>query len=220
MKNTPLASKNCPLCLTADPQPFHEDLNRSYLRCETCQLAFVPSEEHLSHEEEKIRYDMHENSHDNKGYREFLSRLFTPLQERLNPAGSGLDFGSGPGPVLSDMLREAGHSMTIYDPYFAHDPDVLNRQYDFITATEVVEHLCHPGTELERLWTCLKPGGLLGVMTKLVLDKESFSRWHYIRDLTHVSFFSKATFRWLSAHWDAHLTFIGTDVMLFRKTSI
>ena len=31
------------------------------------------------------------------------------------------------------------------------------------TATEVVEHLRHPGKELDRLWSLLKPGGNLGI---------------------------------------------------------
>ncbi|GIS59730.1 MAG: hypothetical protein CM1200mP2_19550 [Planctomycetaceae bacterium] len=36
-----------------------------------------------------------------------------------------------------------------------------------------------PGEELDRLWGCLSPGGVLGIMTKRVLDHEAFSRWHY-----------------------------------------
>ena len=84
-----------------------------------------------------------------RGYRAFLNRLAKPLKERLSPNSLGLDFGAGPGPTLSLMLQEAGHEMSIYDPFFSKNPSAMNQVYDFITATEVVEHLHHPGRELD-----------------------------------------------------------------------
>ena len=116
------------------------------------------------------------------------------------------------------MFQEAGHSMEIYDPFYAPDIKPLQQQYDFITASEVVEHLHHPRRELDRLWSCLKPNGSLGIMTKRVIDREAFSRWHYKDDPTHVCFNSIETFRWLAAHWRATLTVPENDVVLFMKT--
>ncbi len=115
------------------------------------------------------------------------------------------------------MFEEIGHSMAIYDQFYARDSSVLERSYDFITATEVLEHLHHPRRELDRLWGLLKPGGSLGVMTKLVRDPEAFAGWHYKNDPTHVCFFSRSTFEWLAAEWRAELTFVDKDVMLFYK---
>lgn len=182
-------------------------------------MVFVPPRFLLSPAEEKSVYDQHQNSPDDAGYRTFLSRLCNPLCERLSPGSRGLDFGSGPGPTLSVMFTEAGHQVAIYDPFYAPlcpPPEAL---YDFITASEVVEHLRHPGVELERLWKILNPGGLLGVMTKRVLDREAFSRWHYKNDPTHIRFFSTATFEYLAEHWRAELTVVGDDVVLFRKST-
>jgi len=51
------------------------------------------------------------NSPDDPRYRAFLSRLFIPLNERIAPESCGLDFGSGPGPTLSVMFEEQGHTM-------------------------------------------------------------------------------------------------------------
>lgn len=172
----------------------------------------------LSSKEEKSVYDLHDNSAEDPGYRRFLERLFGPLSHRLAPNSCGLDFGSGPGPTLSKMFEEAGHSMEIYDPFFAPETILLQRQYDFIVASEVVEHLHYPRRELDRLWSCLKPNGLLGIMTKRVIDREAFSRWHYKSDPTHVCFFSTETFQWLADHWRSILTFPGKDVVLFTKT--
>ena len=180
-------------------------------------MVFVPEDQHLSVEDEKAEYDLHQNSPDDEGYRSFLCRLAEPLLDRLQPGSAGLDFGCGPGPALPVMFEEAGHQMAVYDPFYAPAPKVFKDKYDFITATEVVEHLHRPWEELDMLWGALKPGGWLGVMTKMVVDLEAFSRWHYKEDPTHVCFFSRAVFSWLAARWLTTPVFIGYDVVLLNK---
>jgi len=180
-------------------------------------LVFVPETYHLSRREEKSRYELHENHPADQGYRRFLKRFFDPMNKRLADNSTGLDFGAGPGPTLHLMFEEAGHSMEIYDLFFADDRSVFDKKYDFICATEVVEHLHQPMDELNRLWKCLKPSGFLGLMTKMVRSKSAFKKWHYIRDETHVSFFSKATFRWLGKQWDTDLEITGGDLIFFQK---
>jgi hypothetical protein len=206
----------CPLCETSAGQPFHSD-SREYLRCPACSLVFVLPHQFLSPGEERAVYDHHQNSPDDPRYRHFLSRLFTPMSDRLAAGSCGLDFGSGPGPTLSVMLAEAGYPMEVYDPLYAPDTEPLRRQYDFITASEVVEHLHHPRRELDRLWSCLRPQGLLGIMTKRVIDRRAFSSWHYKNDPTHVCFFSIKTFEWLADHWRATLSVLGDDVVILTK---
>jgi len=212
-----VAVMTCPLCDTAAETVFYRDSTRDYFRCHACYLIFVLPSQHLSPTEEKKRYDLHQNSPEDPAYRQFLNRLFEPLVSRL-PAGSrGLDFGSGPGPTLSVMFEEAGHSMAVYDTFYAPNPDLLEAEYDFVTATEVLEHLRESGRELSRLWQCVVPGGWLGIMTKLARDVGAFSKWHYKNDVTHVCFFSHETFEWLAEKWQAEVTFIGSDVVLFLK---
>lgn len=208
----------CPLChSTGNSIFFHRDRTRDYYRCGQCQLIHVSPSKHLSREEEQAEYDKHQNSPDDRGYRTFLSRLFAPLNDRLSPESCGLDFGCGPGPTLSVMFEEAGHQMHLYDPLYKPNNEALKRQYDFVTASEVVEHLHHPAAELERIWNILKPGGWLGVMTKLALGKEAFAKWHYKNDMTHVCFFSEETMEWLADHWETSYELIGKDVILFQK---
>ena len=207
----------CPLCGNRQNDFYHQDQRRRYDRCRTCRLVFVPPAYYLSHEEEKAEYDRHQNHPDNPGYRQFLNRLFLPLQARLAPGSRGLDFGSGPGPTLSVMLAEAGHDVTLYDPFYAHQPAALTRCYDFITATEVVEHLRDPKREFASLFKMLKRGGWLGIMTKRVMDKHAFGQWHYIRDMTHICFYRQHTFEYLARRFDARLDIVGNDVMLLNK---
>ncbi len=196
---------------------FDEDRNRRYWQCPSCALVFVEPGNLLSAQEEKAEYDLHENSPDDAGYRRFLSRLFDPLQHRLADTAVGLDFGCGPGPALSVMAAECGLSMNLYDPFYAPDRTVLDQHYDFITATEVVEHLYHPAEELDLLWGMLNPSGILAIMTKLVIDLQAFKNWHYKNDRTHVRFFSQRTFQWLAEKWQAQLEFVDKDVIFLQK---
>lgn len=206
----------CPLC-SAPAHWLQDDRKRSYWQCEQCLMVHVPAHWQLTAEQEKAEYDRHENHPDDPGYRRFLSRLAVPLLERLPAASSGLDFGCGPGPALAMMLREHGHQVALHDLYYHPNPEALAQQWDFITATEVVEHLAAPREVLEHLWQCLKPGGWLGLMTKRVTSPEAFRTWHYKSDPTHISFFSAQSFRWLAAQWQAELELIGADVALLRK---
>jgi len=208
---------NCPLCCSKRIEPFFEDKNRAYLRCFNCKLVFVPQRYWLSTKDEKALYDLHKNNAQDQGYRKFLSRFSTPLLTRLEPNQHGLDFGCGPGPVLAQLLEEQGHLVDLYDPFYYNDASIFNKTFDFICATEVVEHLRDPNKEFLALFGMLKPGGWLGIMTKLVVDESAFSQWHYIRDMTHICFYSQLTFEYLSQRFNAKLEFVGNDVIVFHK---
>jgi cyclopropane fatty-acyl-phospholipid synthase-like methyltransferase len=212
-----LTTISCPLCFFPDTRDFCQDKLRDYLRCEQCQLVFAPKQFHLSAVDEQAQYDHHQNNPEDSGYRKFLSRLADPLLQRLSPNSQGLDFGCGPGPCLSVMLEEQGHRVDLYDLYYQPDKTVFEREYDFITATEVIEHLSEPRLELQRLWGLIKPGGYLGLMTKLVADAEKFATWHYKTDPTHISFFSRQSFDYLGVLWGSAPVIIGADVIIFQK---
>ena len=211
--------KNCPLCQSVHTEFFLKDKFRSYFQCNTCCLVFVPTSQRLSSEEEKSRYDLHQNIPDDPNYRKFLSRIFNPIQKLIAPKSKGLDFGSGPGPTLSLMFEEAGHIMSIYDHFFANNSSIFKEKYDFITTSEVFEHLFEPRKELDRLWDCLRPSGYLGIMTNLLTNKEEFGKWYYKNDDTHICFYSKFTFRWLAEELQAKVTFFGKDVIILQKMS-
>jgi 2-polyprenyl-3-methyl-5-hydroxy-6-metoxy-1,4-benzoquinol methylase len=208
---------NCPLCADKRVKSYFTDLRRNYMDCQACSLVFVPKAFHLNKADEKREYDLHQNSGKDEGYRKFLRRIVEPLLLRLPRVSKGLDFGCGPGPTLSQMLEEAGHLMDIYDPYYSPDISFKTKRYDFITATEVLEHLAQPGYELDQLWTLITPGGWLAIMTKRVKNVEAFAKWHYKNDPTHISFFSEETFQFIAARWGTEAGFIGSDVVLFQK---
>lgn len=208
---------HCPLCCHSGTDDFYRDKRREYRRCLRCGLVFVPPQFYLTAEREKAEYDLHCNEVDDPGYRGFLSRLAKPMMDRLAPTSRGLDFGCGPGPALAAMFAEAGHQVSLYDVFYQPDTDPLRRRYQFITATEVVEHLHRPGEVLAGLWQQLEPEGYLGVMTKLVRDADAFANWHYKNDPTHVCFFSELTWRWWAGENGASLERFGADVILLQK---
>lgn len=208
---------SCPLC-DHMPECFCSDRTREYLHCPRCDLVFVSDRHHLTPDEEKSRYDFHQNDPTDSGYRNFLNRLFQPLEKKLSPGACGLDFGCGPGPTLSLMFEEAGFECAIYDLHYANDPTVFERQYDFITCSETMEHLYQPREEFERFVSLVKPGGWIGIMTQLHDEAPvPFERWHYKDDDTHVCFFSKQSFQTLEKAYGLRVEFHSGSVILFQQ---
>jgi hypothetical protein len=212
----------CPLCKKIQSANYSSDKNRDYLQCNHCLLIYVAEECYLTPSEEKAQYDFHINSPDDQRYRQFLSRLFIPLCARLPKQGSGLDFGCGPGPTLSVMFEEAGFHMSIYDLFYVNNTSVFESNYQFISATEVFEHLKDPGQEINRLLSRIIPGGYLAVMTKLVeqpkqKNNDRFKNWHYKNDLTHICFYSQETFLWIAEKYQLKVEFIASDVIIMQK---
>lgn len=173
--------------------------------------------QHPSAAAERAEYELHRNDVADLGYRRFLARLADPLLARLAVGSDGLDYGCGPGPLLAQMLEEAGHRVALYDPFFAPDGDVLRRRYDFVTCSEVVEHFHRPAEEFERLDGLLRAGGWLALTTCLQIDDARFAHWHYRRDPTHVVFYREATLRLLARRHGWRCEFPATDVVLMRK---
>lgn len=214
-----MAEATCPLCATRATRFFYRDQKREYQQCPSCLLVFVPDGYLLDHTAEKAQYDLHRNHPDDAGYCAFLERLLQPLKACLPPHASGLDFGCGPGPVLAGLLAEQGFRMSLFDPYYYPDDSTLQATYDFITCTEVIEHIYDAREAWQQLTGLLKPGGWLGIMTKRPLGATAFAQWHYKNDPTHVRFYSEDTFRWVAHQWGLSLAFPASDVALLQKTA-
>lgn len=207
----------CPVCLRGQLFLFRELGPQVYLRCPVCEATVMAPESRLQPEAERQVYELHENDPEDPGYRSFLARLADPLMQRLDAGSEGLDFGCGPGPALARMLEEAGFVMRLYDPFFYPDEAALARTYDFITCTEVVEHLHQPARVLEQLDRLLRPGGWLGIMTCFQTDDDRFDHWHYRRDPTHVVFYREATFAVIARRLGWSLQIPVRNVALLHK---
>lgn len=207
----------CPVCTAAQPEVFLSVGGQEYFRCLSCQARFLAPQHRLSRKDEYAQYLHHENHADDPRYRRFLRKLADPLLERLSPASRGLDYGCGPGPALAEILREAGHNVALFDPFFAPDPAPLSSMYDFVTCTETAEHFHAPHAEFARLRGLVRPGGWLGLMTCFQTEDARFATWHYRMDPTHVVFYREATFRYLAQLWGWTCHVPVKDVVLMQR---
>ncbi|MFW6366624.1 MAG: class I SAM-dependent methyltransferase [Spirochaetota bacterium] len=209
--------EHCPLCRHDASVLFHTDKFRIYLRCTVCDLVYVPDEMILSSDRERERYLEHNNSIDDEGYIGFLSRSLLPLLNVCSAESRILDFGSGPVPVLSTLIKDLGLAVASYDPFFQNDESVLNARYDVIISTEVFEHITNLSETLRLLFSILNSDGRLIIQTSFYPDKEAFRGWHYKNDLTHIRFFSMNTFVWAGNSLNATVTFPEADVTVMQK---
>ena len=208
---------HCPVCRSAGTEHFLSVSELDYRLCTRCEARFLNPENRPDPTQEHAHYLLHENDPDDPAYRKFLSRLSNPLLEVLGSNLQGLDYGCGPGPALAAMLREAGHQIEVYDPYFFPDRKPLDKTHDFITCTETVEHFHDPATEFERFDKMLRPGGWLAIMTCFQTDDDRFADWHYRKDPTHVVFYREATLRWVAEHRGWRCEIPVKDVALMQK---
>lgn len=190
----------CPLCMSSEGfTPLEGPKQRNHQLCHHCQLIFMERKFLPDSATEKKRYQAHQNGPQDAGYVRFLEQAITPALPWLNAPMHGLDYGCGPTPTLSGLLRARGLSCENYDPFFF--PDSPKGGYDFIFATEVLEHFFNPRQELLRIQGLLKPGGILVIMTELWESVEKFSGWHYARDNTHVCFYHEKTMAYICSQY-------------------
>jgi hypothetical protein len=143
----------------------------------------------------EARYRTHQNGPDKPGYVRFLNQAIAPTMPYLRAGMRGLDYGCGPAPTLSVLLERDGLRCEDYDPFFR--PALPEGPFDFVFATEVLEHCPQPRRDLDRIRGLLSPGGLFTIMTEPWTAQESFAAWHYARDFTHVCFYHARTLDYL-----------------------
>lgn len=207
----------CPLC-AGTAAAFHDDQHGRFLRCPGCALVFRDPAQHLAIDDEVARYREHENELDDQRYLDFLDRLAAPLAARLPAGARGLDYGCGPVPAMAMLLERRGFPTASWDPHFHPHPAALveGASWDFITCSEVLEHIPNPRDALDTFARLLERGGLLGVMTQFRDDSRSFESWWYRRDPTHVCLYSAATMRWIGREMGWAVETLPRGVTLFR----
>ena len=199
MNNTD-ATAACALCRGA-AKLFLDTPGRSYYRCGMCSAVFLDPACHVSEAEEKSRYEQHNNDVEDPGYRRFAGPMVREVRRQFGPKHQGLDFGAGTGPVVATLLREKGLSVALYDPFFWNDPGLLEKRYDYIVCSEVIEHFKAPAREFGLLRSLVRPGGALFCQTELYSEKTDFRAWYYRNDCTHIFFYHADTLAWIRAHF-------------------
>ncbi|QWC00765.1 class I SAM-dependent methyltransferase [Mycoplasmatota bacterium] len=188
---------------------------RDYYRCPHCDSIQLDQSQLLSVSKEKMRYDTHNNDVFDKGYQNFVSPITNYILKNSKMKDVGLDFGAGPGPVISKILSDHGYQIFQYDPHYYPNIQLLNNQYDYIVACEVIEHFNQPKKEFTLLKTLLKSQGYWIFMTDLYDDSIEFNTWYYKNDETHVIFYTKKTLEFLKETYHFNQLAIDKRLIIF-----
>lgn len=202
-----IQSQICPLC-NQEASLFHTNSKFDHFLCDNCGGISKGKQFYLNDVEEKARYELHQNNVHDLQYQKFVSPITQAVARDFNTTHQGLDFGSGPGPVIQKVLQDKGYHVVNYDPYFFNDKSVLTENYHFITCSEVLEHLYNPSEEIKMLKGLLRPNGKLYCMTLLYDERMEFDQWYYKNDPTHVFLYQSKTMEYICKKFD----FLGVEI--------
>lgn len=178
----------CKICGFED-----ENLNINsilYHKCLKCGFLSKDDSHILSSEEEHKRYRLHNNN--DEGYYNYQKKFFLQIEPYL--FGDVLDYGCGDNHILANIISSNGYNSSYYDLYFYNENSVLEKLYDVIILEEVIEHIKDPLLLLKKLKLLLNVSGKLIIRTNLLKDSINLNNWWYLRDTTHISFFTYESF--------------------------
>ena len=193
----------CNLCGSGSVSLAGSDKHRFFYLCGDCALVSVPPKYWLSVDDERARYELHDNNMSNAGYVKFLSQVVDVATRVVDDVVTDnclktglkvLDFGCGKEAVACQLLKDKSIDCYGYDPLYGRtlpEPVSKSGQYDIIILCEVIEHLRDIKRELTRINELLREGGVIILRTQIYESPLSFPSWWYARDLTHINFFSE-----------------------------
>ena len=211
----------CLVCGALPEEIYIKRVKASYHLCPACQFMEKDSAYHISDQEAFARYETHRNSPEDEAYRAYFRRFvdhaiipylpaaLTKREPTESSTPVGLDFGSGPAPVLAGLMAEEYTlPMDIYDYFYAPEKSYQNKKYYLITCTEVIEHLADPHQYFALFASLLAPRGILAIMTNFHTNNPTrFEDWHYLRDSTHITFHTPQTMSFLAEKHNMQVLF-------------
>lgn len=185
-----------------------------YHKCLNCGFLSKDESYIISDEMEYERYKLHNNNDEN--YLTYQNNFYEMIKDYLN--GDILDYGCGDNHVLSTILCKNGYDSFYYDLYFYKNEDVFVKSYDVIILEEVIEHLMEPILVLKRLSKLLKKDGRLIIRTNFIKDGTNLNSWWYLRDITHISFFTLNSFSICSQLLGLNIIYCNEkDIIIMKK---
>jgi len=188
--------------------------NVFYRKCFSCDFLFKTDEYILSSESEFERYKLHNNN--DLSYFSYQKSFYFSIKEFLS--GKVLDYGCGDNHILASIIMEEGYDSSFYDLYFYNNEYVLKNSYDSIILEEVIEHLKDPIKEIKKLLEILNKNGKIIIRTQFLNDELDLSKWWYLRDSTHISFFSIKTFIYICELFNLKIIYCNDkDLIVLQK---
>lgn len=178
---------------------------RTYARCAACGGIIMEEKSRFCKNDQKKRYELHQNTLTDDGYRAFLRTFADGVFAYLGANGERVqtvfDYGSGPVPCLSELLRLdaengtyapllASAEVRAWDPFFAPDTPFFTHGADLVLCLEVAEHFETLEADFLRLASACKTGGYIAIGTLFLTESTDFNSWWYKDDRTHVCFYT------------------------------
>jgi len=210
---------NCLICGNETVSVVDTQIKVTYSVCNNCHFIHKDKEFHVDRKEENRQYSLHNNSFESEGYVKIFVDLIHDYIKPLGITKKVLEYGSGPGPVLKELLVREGYSVFDFDPYFNDNLEYQDNMYELITSTEVVEHFNNPLADFKHLSSLLESKGYLVIMTRFrTMELPEFLNWWYRRDTTHVSFYTLKTLEVIAKKFNLNLvTTNNVNVIVFQK---
>lgn len=188
----------CPLCQNKSTN-FFQDI---YFKCSCCKAIFKKPDLVLKGDDEKDIYDKHVNISTDIRYQNFLSPITNSVLKDFDSNSNGLDFGCGKDSAIIKVLRDKHYQIDGYDLFYKNDKNLLEKKYNYITSSEVIEHFQNPKKEFELFLSMLKKNGALYLMTEIYNETINFEKWYYKNDPTHIFLYQKETFEWIKDNYN------------------
>jgi len=209
---------NCPLCFAEHGSLYTKDKYRTFYLCLKCDLVFVDKQNLLTSEQEKNRYDFHQNNPDDDHYKNYFKNIIDLFKDLLPIKGLGLDLGCGRTTLMSELMTNDGFKTVAYDPYYFPAKHLLTDSYDWIMLCEVFEHTKDPKNMVDWILNHLNKNGLWIVsMAERPKTKELFDRWYYKNDQKHYHFWSEKTWEYLTKTFHLLLEKRSDSLFVLKK---
>jgi 2-polyprenyl-3-methyl-5-hydroxy-6-metoxy-1,4-benzoquinol methylase len=194
----------CRLCGAETTAVFRlagfEDIEFTYLKCGNCSSLQTQEPTWLKKAYARSNLALSDTG---AARRVLLNHAFVLIAAKMFGIRTVLDFGGGDG-LFCRLLRDCGIDAHTFDDYakatyagfFEGD---LRREYDLITAFEVLEHLPNPRSCLDRVFE--------GKPQMIIASTEIYSgqdaTWFYLAPVQgqHVFFYSSEAFRWIASRY-------------------
>lgn len=181
--------------------------NMDFLYCKSCEALY--KEKTPNKDEEKSRYMFHQID---EGYKEYMKNIFLKIKDYLNP-GISLDFGCGKENTLEMIATKYNFKFYSYDLYFKPFK-YKDFKYDNIVLNEVFEHIKDPFNLILELKSLLKEDGKIIILT--ATHNNNFNNWWYLRDITHVSFYSKKTLEIIGKKANLDIIYNNFNLVVYK----
>lgn len=181
----------CPIC-GSETIRLLKNKRRTFYRCASCFFAWADPASWPGEDVSRKRYDLHHN--EGSEYSDYLAKIIDRALFFAGHAERILDWGSGPKPLASQILRERGFEVFSYDPLFSAQMPPSS-YFDLGLSIESAEHFKTPIDDFRTFTGAFKIGALALIHTHIApADDKAFLEWWYTEDITHVSFYSEECF--------------------------